>query len=307
MSRRIPGRDHSFPVGAAARPLRSPGRRPACPEQPRRPHVRQRRPPRPVESRHVASPADAVAGDARRRRSTRARRATRPVGRLGPAPAQLDEPAAACGRPTSPRPTGGPATDSSCTTAARPRGGAPDHGGAARPRRRGRPHAVRHLRPHRRDRALRPGALPALRELRRAADPGGDPGRAAGPGLGAPHRAGAGSRGWNGLRSGSSGSSSAPRPTGRSPPRCSCRSARCGAADPPGAGVSVEALDEIGGGVADLFADAAPDPMAVVQARETMRQLNGRRWPGSASATGRSCGSTTWRTGRSPRSGGCSG
>ena len=38
--------------------------------------------------------------------------------------------------------------------------------------------------------------------------------------------------------------------------------------------VSVEALDEIGGGVADLFADAAPDPMSVVQARETMRQLN---------------------------------
>ena len=38
--------------------------------------------------------------------------------------------------------------------------------------------------------------------------------------------------------------------------------------------VSVEALDEIGGGVAELFADAAPDPMAVVQARETMRQLN---------------------------------
>jgi RNA polymerase sigma factor for flagellar operon FliA len=26
--------------------------------------------------------------------------------------------------------------------------------------------------------------------------------------------------------------------------------------------------------VADLFADAAPDPMSVVQARETMRQLN---------------------------------
>jgi len=38
--------------------------------------------------------------------------------------------------------------------------------------------------------------------------------------------------------------------------------------------VSVEALDEISGGVADLFTDAAPDPMCVVQARETMRQLN---------------------------------
>jgi RNA polymerase sigma factor for flagellar operon FliA len=38
--------------------------------------------------------------------------------------------------------------------------------------------------------------------------------------------------------------------------------------------LSVEALDEIGGGVADLFTDAAPDPMSVVQARETMRQLN---------------------------------
>jgi RNA polymerase sigma factor for flagellar operon FliA len=38
--------------------------------------------------------------------------------------------------------------------------------------------------------------------------------------------------------------------------------------------VSVEALDETGGGVSELFADAAPDPMAVVQARETMRQLN---------------------------------
>ncbi len=38
--------------------------------------------------------------------------------------------------------------------------------------------------------------------------------------------------------------------------------------------LSVEALDEIGGGVSELFADASPDPMAVVQARETMRQLN---------------------------------
>jgi RNA polymerase sigma factor for flagellar operon FliA len=38
--------------------------------------------------------------------------------------------------------------------------------------------------------------------------------------------------------------------------------------------VSVEALDETGGGVSELFADAAPDPMAIVQARETMRQLN---------------------------------
>jgi RNA polymerase sigma factor FliA len=38
--------------------------------------------------------------------------------------------------------------------------------------------------------------------------------------------------------------------------------------------VSVEALEEISGGVADLFTDAAPDPMSVVQARETMRQLN---------------------------------
>jgi RNA polymerase sigma factor FliA len=38
--------------------------------------------------------------------------------------------------------------------------------------------------------------------------------------------------------------------------------------------LSVEALDEIGSGVRDLFADRAPDPMAVVQAREMMRQLN---------------------------------
>jgi RNA polymerase sigma factor FliA len=38
--------------------------------------------------------------------------------------------------------------------------------------------------------------------------------------------------------------------------------------------LSVEALDEIGSGVPELFADAAPDPMAIVQARETMRQLN---------------------------------
>ena len=38
--------------------------------------------------------------------------------------------------------------------------------------------------------------------------------------------------------------------------------------------LSVEALDEIGSCVSELFADAAPDPMAVVQARETMRQLN---------------------------------
>ncbi len=38
--------------------------------------------------------------------------------------------------------------------------------------------------------------------------------------------------------------------------------------------LSVEALDEIGSGVAELFADSAPEPMAVVQARETMRQLN---------------------------------
>ncbi len=38
--------------------------------------------------------------------------------------------------------------------------------------------------------------------------------------------------------------------------------------------VSVEELDETGGGVAELFADTAPDPMAVVQARETMSQLN---------------------------------
>jgi len=37
---------------------------------------------------------------------------------------------------------------------------------------------------------------------------------------------------------------------------------------------SVEALDEIGSGASELFADAAPDPMVVVQARETMRQLN---------------------------------
>ena len=36
-----------------------------------------------------------------------------------------------------------------------------------------------------------------------------------------------GSASWNGLKSGSNGSSSAPRPTGRSPPRCSCPSARC--------------------------------------------------------------------------------
>jgi RNA polymerase sigma factor for flagellar operon FliA len=38
--------------------------------------------------------------------------------------------------------------------------------------------------------------------------------------------------------------------------------------------LSVEALDEIGSCVSEVFADAAPDPMAVVQARETMRQLN---------------------------------
>lgn len=38
--------------------------------------------------------------------------------------------------------------------------------------------------------------------------------------------------------------------------------------------VSVEALDETSGGVGDLFADDAPDPMAIIQARETMRQLN---------------------------------
>lgn len=38
--------------------------------------------------------------------------------------------------------------------------------------------------------------------------------------------------------------------------------------------VSVEALDESSGGVSELFADdAAPDPMAVVQATETLRQL----------------------------------
>ena len=36
----------------------------------------------------------------------------------------------------------------------------------------------------------------------------------------------AGSASWNGLKSGSSGSSSAPRPTARSPPRCTCPSAR---------------------------------------------------------------------------------
>ncbi|MFC4945391.1 FliA/WhiG family RNA polymerase sigma factor [Pseudonocardia sp. GCM10023141] len=39
--------------------------------------------------------------------------------------------------------------------------------------------------------------------------------------------------------------------------------------------VSVEALDEASGGVSELLADGgAPDPMTVVQARETMRQLN---------------------------------
>ena len=39
--------------------------------------------------------------------------------------------------------------------------------------------------------------------------------------------------------------------------------------------VSVEALDESSGGVADLFADNdTPDPMAVVQSRETMRHLH---------------------------------
>jgi RNA polymerase sigma factor for flagellar operon FliA len=38
--------------------------------------------------------------------------------------------------------------------------------------------------------------------------------------------------------------------------------------------VSVEALDESSGGVSELLADAgAPDPMAVVQAAETLRQL----------------------------------
>jgi RNA polymerase sigma factor FliA len=38
--------------------------------------------------------------------------------------------------------------------------------------------------------------------------------------------------------------------------------------------ISVEALDESSGGVSELLADdGAPDPMAVVQARETLRQL----------------------------------
>lgn len=38
--------------------------------------------------------------------------------------------------------------------------------------------------------------------------------------------------------------------------------------------ISVEALDESSGGASELFADiTAPDPMAVVQARETLRQL----------------------------------
>ncbi|MDT7615549.1 MAG: polymerase sigma factor FliA [Pseudonocardiales bacterium] len=39
--------------------------------------------------------------------------------------------------------------------------------------------------------------------------------------------------------------------------------------------ISVEALEENSGGVSELLADErSPDPMAVVQARETMRQLN---------------------------------
>jgi RNA polymerase sigma factor for flagellar operon FliA len=38
--------------------------------------------------------------------------------------------------------------------------------------------------------------------------------------------------------------------------------------------ISVEALDENSGGVSELLADdGAPDPMAVVQAAETLRQL----------------------------------
>ena len=47
------------------------------------------------------------------------------------------------------------------------------------------------------------------------------------PRTGCPAPCGVGSASWNGLKSGSNGSSSAPRPTGRSPPRCSCPSARC--------------------------------------------------------------------------------
>jgi RNA polymerase sigma factor for flagellar operon FliA len=39
--------------------------------------------------------------------------------------------------------------------------------------------------------------------------------------------------------------------------------------------ISVEALEENSGGVSELLADdRSPDPMTVVQARETMRQLN---------------------------------
>jgi RNA polymerase sigma factor for flagellar operon FliA len=39
--------------------------------------------------------------------------------------------------------------------------------------------------------------------------------------------------------------------------------------------VSVEALDESSGGLSDVLADdSSPDPMAVIQARETMRQLS---------------------------------
>ena len=55
-------------------------------------------------------------------------------------------------------------------------------------RRARRPGAVRRLRPDRRGRAVRPGALPAVRELRRAAHPRRDPRRAARPGLGAAQR-----------------------------------------------------------------------------------------------------------------------
>jgi RNA polymerase sigma factor for flagellar operon FliA len=80
----------------------------------------------------------------------------------------------------------------------------------------------------------------------------GDPGRAARPGLGAAHRAGR-VRELERRRSGSSGSSSAPRPTGRSPAEMQLPVREVQGLIRQVQVVSVEALDEISGGVAELF------------------------------------------------------
>ena len=61
----------------------------------------------------------------------------------------------------------------------------PGRHGSARPRRRGRPRAVRHLRAGRRDREVRARTRPQVRDLRDAAHPRRHPGRAAVAGLGA--------------------------------------------------------------------------------------------------------------------------